>query len=638
MKNNQQSSINSERIGIIAVIFLLVIGLMVSVGFVFGLQSAEKSERGEISQFLFLPVLLNAGVQEVAAPELVEVEADDATILEGETAVISWKANGVVSRVEIEPEPVSISGNTAVVRPTETTNYQITLFNSSGSSTINILIEVFSADAPAVISDFSAADEAVAPGGSTTLSWDVDGLLDSLDIAPGVGDVLGETSVIVAPTETTTYTLTAVNAFGTTTADTVVQVIAPPTVDSFTAAPEVVLFGEQTTFSWTTTGEIDSLTLNPGGIDVTGESSISITPTETTTYTLTAENLTGYDSATQQIVVNRPPEIAAFDATVNNPLYIGDDVQFNWEILHAPDTVEITPNVGDVTALSETTISATTDLTYTLTATNAFGSATADYFVDVVEAPTIIEFSTNDDAILVGDSVTLTWNISGDYTSASLSHSIGDVALSGQVVVSPTANTTYQLTAVNGSGTTTASVLVRVSSGDTEITFFTWNGEMTQARRGFANDNNPDENYDWTTPINFAEGTIYVRAEVIEQEVPQQDMRMQLCIWQEEGGDNFGLETCLRTKNVPGNPGTVVCWSQAINSMWKLDGNPLDWTRPRFRVGVPIKNGDGDPVSNHNGWQWNGEDPAEWYPLNFRFTAVVVAQGATFSGFDDCTP
>ena len=38
-------------------------------------------------------------------------------------------------------------------------------------------------------------------------------------------------------------------------------------------------------------------------------------------------------------------------------------------------------------------------------------------------------------------------------------------------------------------------------------------------------------------------------------------------------------------------------------------------------------------MSNYNGWNWNGEDPTEWYPLDMRYTVVVVAKGATFSGW-----
>jgi len=67
--------------------------------------------------------------------------------------------------------------------------------------------------------------------------------------------------------------------------------------------------------------------------------------------------------------------------------------------------------------------------------------------------------------------------------------------------------------------------------------------------------------------------------------------------------------------------------------MWKKNNRALDWTKPRDRNGVAIKNMAGKPVSNYSGWNWNGENPAQWYPMNMRFTVVIVRQGQTFSGW-----
>jgi len=44
--------------------------------------------------------------------------------------------------------------------------------------------------------------------------------------------------------------------------------------------------------------------------------------------------------------------------------------------------------------------------------------------------------------------------------------------------------------------------------------------------------------------------------------------------------------------------------------MWKLNGKPLDWARPRQQYGVAVKNSAGNPVSDYNGWNWHGEKPA----------------------------
>ena len=77
-----------------------------------------------------------------------------------------------------------------------------------------------SANVPAganpVITNFSASSQSVAAGTSVTLSWSVSGA-SYLIVSPDIGAVRG-TSVTVTPSQSTTYTLYATNAFGRTTA------------------------------------------------------------------------------------------------------------------------------------------------------------------------------------------------------------------------------------------------------------------------------------------------------------------------------------------------------------------------------------------------------------------------------------
>jgi hypothetical protein len=63
--------------------------------------------------------------------------------------------------------------------------------------------------------DFGAAPERVAPGDSTTLSWDIQDV-ESVTIDNGVGTFPSTGSTVVSPAATTTYTLTAVGPSGTT--------------------------------------------------------------------------------------------------------------------------------------------------------------------------------------------------------------------------------------------------------------------------------------------------------------------------------------------------------------------------------------------------------------------------------------
>jgi RHS repeat-associated protein len=75
-------------------------------------------------------------------------------------------------------------------------------------------------------------------------------------------------------------------------------------------------------------------------------------------------------------------------------------------------------------------------------------------------APTIASFTASPTSLLVGQSTTLSWSVT-NATSLSLSN-VGTVTGTSSVQ-SPTATTTYVLTAQNGSGTTTASTTVSVA-------------------------------------------------------------------------------------------------------------------------------------------------------------------------------
>jgi hypothetical protein len=191
----------------------------------------------------------------------------------------------------------------------------------------------------------------------------------------------------------------------------------------------------------------------------------------------------------------------------------------------------------------------------------------------------------------------------------------------------PTATNTAMPTA-----TGTPTPTLPAPPGESELLVFDWNRPVTTGDHGFPRDYPPlaSANGDWTSPVNYAEGTLYYRVQVRSQPQAQQ-MRLQFCFWQY----NYTLENCGPMANVYGAGGVEVTWAVGVQDMWMKDGNPMDWKNPRQTNGVAIKNMAGLPVSDYNNWNWNGEDPSLWYPLDMRFTVVVVAKGSTFSGWDN---
>ena len=315
------------------------------------------------------------------------------------------------------------------------------------------------------ITHFAASPAQVLPGQSSTLSWSVTGAT-TLTISSGVGDVTG-TFFVVTPAATTSYTLTATNDFGSSTASVTLLAGRPPTITSFIATPAKVTTGQSSTLSWTVTG-FPSLTVTPGVGAVTG-TSVKVTPSTTVTYTLTATNSFGSTTARVTVVAGKAPTITSFTATPAQ-VTAGQASTLGWTVTGAP-TLIMNPAVGGLTGTS-VKVTRSTTTTYTLTVTNSFGSATAAVTVIVVAGspPSITSFVATPAKVTPGKSSTLSWAVTG---SPRLVVNPGVGAVTGaSLKVTPSATTSYTLTATNSFGSVTAALSVMVGSPPT-ITGFT---------------------------------------------------------------------------------------------------------------------------------------------------------------------
>lgn len=161
--------------------------------------------------------------------------------------------------------------------------------------------------------------ERVEAGDEVLLSWTVSGAPTTLAIDQEVGTVTNRSTTVVRSEATTTYTLTATNPSGSNTATVTVTVTGgtptppsvpatPPTINSFSASPQMVEPGDDVQLSWNVTGA-ESLAITPTVDDVMGPSgSTEVSPAETTTYTLTATNGDGKDTAKVRVRVQAEPE------------------------------------------------------------------------------------------------------------------------------------------------------------------------------------------------------------------------------------------------------------------------------------------------------------------------------------------
>jgi RHS repeat-associated protein len=238
-------------------------------------------------------------VRVLARPSITRFTANPASILPGESALLSWKSSGA-TQLSIDQGVGAVAGKGHLkVSPKVTTTYTLTATNAAGSVTAQVTVAVNAPASPS-IAEFSATASTIALGQSSTLTWSVANATSL--ILDGIGPVVGN-SLVVSPTATTTYVLRATNGVGSVSASiTVVVEVGLPVIEEFYADPQEVLPGGLTTLRWSVS-QADGLEIN--GMLVTGNS-LEQSPTVTTTYTLTARNLVGVVTATVTVMARAP--------------------------------------------------------------------------------------------------------------------------------------------------------------------------------------------------------------------------------------------------------------------------------------------------------------------------------------------
>ncbi|MDP2877227.1 MAG: fibronectin type III domain-containing protein, partial [Holophaga sp.] len=256
-----------------------------------------------------------------------------------------------------------------------------------------------------------------------------------------------------------------------------------PVIASFAAAPAAITAGQSSTLSWSVSGHT-SLAINQNVGAVTG-SSQTVSPTSTLTYTLTATNATGSSTATATVTVTVTVTPVTPDTTAPSiptglaaSTITATGLTLTWTA--ATDNVAVTgyrvyrgTATAPIAALTtgttytDTGLTASTPYTYTVVAFDAAGNASAKSSPvtattsAVATTPVISAFTASPTTITAGGSSTLAWTVTGA-TSLSINNGVGTVTGSSRVVT-PSATTTYTLTATNASGPVTRSAQVTVN-------------------------------------------------------------------------------------------------------------------------------------------------------------------------------
>ena len=391
----------------------------------------------------------------------------------------------------------AISGTPTVI--TSSANYTITASNAGGSDSTTVVIAVndvapssitYPSSSLGLTKDVTMSAATPTASGGPATSWSISPSLPAgLSFSNSTGTISGTPTAI---TSSSFYTVTASNTGGSATAIITIQVnVAAPSSISYSPSSITLVKGVpmSTVTPTASGGPVASWSISPAlpaGLSfnvTTGAINGTATAVSaSTSYTITATNAGGSGTATVTIQIN---DIAPSSVTYSptfltlvkdspmttvTPTSSGGTVT-SWSISATlPAGLTFSTTTG---AISGTPTAVSSVTTYTVTASNSGGSATATVTIIVNDAaPSAITYNPSSFALTKGTAMTTStptasggavtsWSIS-PALPAGLSFSTSNGSISG----TPTAiasSTTYTVTATNAGGSGTASVTIQVN-------------------------------------------------------------------------------------------------------------------------------------------------------------------------------
>jgi hypothetical protein len=200
------------------------------------------------------------------------------------------------------------------------------------------------ADTALVVPTMSLAATAVAPGGTTTLTWTSVGASSCTASGPadwsGVQAPSGSQTVTMSTVGTNTYTLNCLNASGTVSASSSVSL-----TDVVPAAPVLVLsqsainLGQSSTITWSSANAASCTASGnwSGSLPASGSQAVVPTAGGTATYSLTCANVIGSSaagSASLAVTVPPPPAAPSLKLAANS-ITVGNSTTITWSSVDA---------------------------------------------------------------------------------------------------------------------------------------------------------------------------------------------------------------------------------------------------------------------------------------------------------------
>ena len=130
---------------------------------------------------------------------------------------------------------------------------------------------------------------------------------------------------------------------------------------------------------------------------------------------------------------------------------------------------------------------------------------------------------------------------------------------------------------------------------------------------------NPGRPKDWTAPVDYRNGTVHIRLEVIEKPAGGEPTTWSICYIPNRGeGNGYG---CTGT-DVYREKG-VYEKDVSMKSFWQNDG--IVWSEGIKQMDLVMKDNSGGSGHVHN-----RTDPGKFFPTKIRMTVVQVSAGAKY--------
>ncbi len=160
------------------------------------------------------------------------------------------------------------------------------------------------------------------------------------------------------------------------------------------------------------------------------------------------------------------------------------------------------------------------------------------------------------------------------------------------------------------------------NTSDNGFYFFPWNSSMPS---------------NWAANYDYVNGQIYTRYEVIS-EATNEPLEIQFGIWQRipvGSEDPSDLFENMEPRSSLSGPGDVATNNSSPSTWWAYQGG-VDWTEMDQVWHFGINPWQVDPllqIRSENTEVWANR--GKWFPMTIRVTVVAVANGYTFSGWEN---